>query len=79
MRESVRGQQEVGVTVWDQEQVCFLLLCVCCFNIYLAVPGLSCSMQNLQLQHVNSELWHVGSSSRTRDPTQAPCIGSEET
>ena len=36
--------------------------------VYLAVPGLSYSMWNLWLQH-------VGSSSLTRDRTQAPCIG----
>ena len=37
--------------------------------IYLAAPGLSCSIQDLQLQH-------VGSSSLTRDQTWALCIGS---
>ena len=39
--------------------------------IYLAEPGLSCSRQDLQWQH-------VGSSSLTRDQTQAPCTGSRE-
>ena len=34
-------------------------------------PGLICGMQDLQL-------WHVGSSSLTRDRTWAPCIGSIE-
>ena len=34
------------------------------FSIYLAV--------------LRSYLWHVGSSSLTRDLTQAPCIGSTE-
>ena len=37
--------------------------------IYPAVLGLSCCMQDLQLQH-------VGSSSLTRDQTWVPCIGS---
>ena len=46
--------------------------------IYLAVPGHSCSMQDLYLRHANSLLWHVGSSSLTRDQTQAPSIGSSE-
>ena len=41
-----QGSQEAGVTVWGQEQVCFLLLFFF-FNIYLAALGLSCSMQNL--------------------------------
>ena len=33
--------------------------------VYLVVPGLNCGM-------------HVGSSSLTRDQTQAPCTGSAE-
>jgi len=37
--------------------------------IYLAVPGLSCGMQDLP-----SLLHHVGSSSLTRTQTWAPCI-----
>ena len=32
----------------------------------------------LQLQHANSRLQHVRSSSPTRDRTQVPCIGSSE-
>ena len=40
------------------------------FLIYLTVPSLSGSKQDLQL--------HVGSSSLTRDRTWAPCIGSAE-
>ena len=65
-----------------------LLSLFVCFNIYLfilAVPGLSCGMQDLrcgvwasQLWHADSQLWHVGSSSLTRDRTWAPCIGSVE-
>ena len=39
--------------------------------IYLAALGLRCGMQDLQL-------WQVGSSSLTRDRTQAPCLGSRE-
>ena len=48
--------------------------------MHLAVLGLSCSMQDLQflLQQAGSQLWHVGSSSLSRDPTLAPCIGSVE-
>ena len=38
-----------------------------CVFIYLAALGLSCGMEDLQL-------WHVGSSSLTRDQTQAPYI-----
>ena len=39
-----------------------------CSFTYLTAPGLSCGIQTPQLQH-------VGSSSMTRDLTQAPCIG----
>ena len=39
--------------------------------IYLAVPGPSCGMQDLQLQH-------VGSSSLIRDGTHVLCIRSKE-
>ena len=35
----------------------------------LGIFSLHCGMQNLSL-------WHVGSSSPTRDQTQAPCIGA---
>ena len=49
-----------------------------CLFFFLAVPGLSCNMQDLQLWHANSQLWHVGSNSLTRDRTWAPCIGSAE-
>ena len=42
-------------------------------KIYLAAPGLSCSLQGLW-----SLLWHLGSSSLTRDQTQVPCTGSAE-
>ena len=41
--------------------------------IYLVFLGLSSSPQDLQ-----PSLWHVGSSSLTRDGTLAPCIGSLE-
>ena len=54
----------------------------------LTALGLLCGMQDLwsSLQHVrslvalhtNSELWHVGSSSLTRDWTWGPCAGSLE-
>ena len=46
--------------------------------IYLAVPGPSCGMWDLQLRHANSQLWHTGSSFPTRDRTRAPCTGSAE-
>ena len=48
--------------------------------IYLAAPGLSCGLQDLQLQHVGFffffflQLCHVGSISLTRDGTQAPAL-----
>lgn len=38
---------------------------------------LHCGMQDLQLQHVNSYLWHVGSNSLTRDRTQISCLGAQ--
>ena len=38
-----------------------------CIFIYVAASGLSCGMQDLYLQHANSQLQHVGSSSPTRD------------
>ena len=48
--------------------------------IYLALPGLICGQLcgifGFSLQHVNSQLHHEGSSSLTRDQTQAPCKGS---
>ena len=40
--------------------------CIC-----LAAPDLSCGMW-----HLHSLLQHVGSSSPTKNQTQAPCIGS---
>ena len=46
--------------------------------IYLAMLGLSCGMQILQLQHANSLLQHTASNSLTRDQTLAPYIGSTE-
>ena len=38
-----------------------------CIFIYVAASGLSCGMWDLYLQHASSQLWHVGSSSPTRD------------
>ena len=35
----------------------------------------SCSTWNIRLWHVNSWLWHAGSSSLTRDRTRAPALG----
>ena len=51
----------------------FLKIFIC-----LAALGLHCSTQDLQLGHTNSQLLPVGTSSLTRDQTQAPCIGSAE-
>ena len=45
--------------------------------IYLDVPGLNCGLK-VQLQHADSWLQHVGSSSLTRYRTHAPSIGSSE-
>ena len=71
-------ESDVGFFVW----LSFVLFW------FLGVPGLSCSTQDLQflLQHVGSlvmalrifYLLPVGSSSPTRDGTQAPCIRSAE-
>ena len=46
-----------------------------CFFI-LAALDLGCSMQNLQLQHENYQMWHVGSSFLTRDRTHVLCFGT---
>ena len=54
------------------------------FYFNLAAPCLSCggwdhdlcSMRDLQLQHTNSQLWHVGSISQTRDQTRSPALGA---
>ena len=47
--------------------------------IYLTRPSLSCSTQDPQAPlWQEPQLWHGGSSSLTRDGTQAPCIGSTE-
>ena len=48
--------------------------------IYLVAPGFSWGMRYLQssLQHVDSWLLYVGSSSLTKGWTQAPCFGSVE-
>ena len=64
------------------------------FLFILSVPGLSCCVQDLRcgMQDLlvaaggllSCSMWtlscgmHVGSSSLTRDQTQAPCIGSVE-
>ena len=60
----------------------FVWLCrdlVAAQGIFVATCRIfSCGMWDLQLQHVGSQLWHVGSSSLTRDETWAPCIGSVE-
>ena len=49
-----------------------ILFIVACGNFLAARGLLSCGMRTLSCG------MHAGSSSLTRDPTQAPCIGSEE-
>ena len=48
--------------------------------MYLAAPGLSGSMQDLQspLLHTGSLVAACGSQPVTKDWTQMPCIGSPE-
>ena len=41
-------------------------------NIYLAVPDLSCSTQDLP-----SSLWHLGSSFVTRDEPRSPALEAQ--
>ena len=48
------------------------------FFIYLFGCTGSCGTQDLHCNMWILYLWHVGSSSLTRDGTQAPCIGSTE-
>ena len=52
--------------LYCQSQWFFKIFSILVYFMYLAV----CDLQ--------SSLWHVGSSSLTRDPTQAPCFGSTE-
>ena len=49
------------------------------YLLFLAAPGLSCGTQDLRcgMRTISCGM-HVGSSSPTRDRTQAPCIGSVE-
>ena len=48
-----------------------LFICLCWVLVAaLGIFSLHCGMQILSL-------WHVGSSSPTRDQTQAPCIGAQ--
>ena len=46
--------------------------------ISLTTPGPRWGTQDLRCQVRDPQLRHVGSSSLTRDRTQAPCIGSSE-
>ena len=62
------GSQRVGHNWAIELNIWFVFKYL--FN-YLTVPGLSCGMWNLWLQH-------VGSGSLARDQTQALCIGSLE-
>ena len=50
-------------------QPCFFFFSI--YFYYLAAPGLTCSMQDLELQH-------LGSNSLSRDSPWAPCMGSTE-
>ena len=51
-----------------------MCVCVCvCVCVYMAVLDLSCARGEFFFK-----LWHMESSSLTRDQTQAPCIGSLE-
>ena len=49
--------------------VCLIFIWLC-QALVVACRRFSCGSQ--------TQLWHVGSSSPTRDRTQAPCIGSSE-
>ena len=57
----LRGMLGIQVSLYSSH----FLKCIYHIFIYLAVPGLC-------LWHI---LWHVGSSSLTRDRTQAPALG----
>ena len=46
--------------------------------LIVACGILSYGMWDFSLWHANSQLWHVGSSSLTRDGIRDPCIGSTE-
>ena len=61
----VLGVSENFLTLKEKKKIVRFLSFKTFIYFYLAVPGLSCGMQNLQLQH-------VGSSCQI----QAPCIGS---
>ena len=50
-----------------------LSIFVTCFLFFFSVPGLSFCTWDLR-----TYLWHVGSSSLTRDGNWAPCLGSAE-
>ena len=56
----------------DVRVITFLLLLFIYLFIYVAVPGLSCGMQGLLFFF---KLWHVESSSLTRDRIPVPCTG----
>ena len=56
---------KIGITSHSYLIGVFLFVCLKYLFVYLVVPGLNCGM-------------HVGSSSLTRDQTQAPCTGIAE-
>ena len=56
----------------------FYVLILQIFIYLLVMPYLSCGMRDVQLWNANSQLQHAGSSSLTRDQTQASCAGSVE-
>ena len=54
----------------------YLFIWLCQVSVAAHRIYFSCSMWSPQLWHTGCQLWHVGSSSLTRDGTRAPCIGS---
>ena len=74
----VFGVSLPDVSLGEQGAVNLFLKIFILLFIYLAAPGLSCSMWDLQFRHDNSSMWHLGSSFLPRDRTQVSCIGSLE-
>ena len=56
----------------------FIYLFGCAGSQLRHAGSFSCGMWDHYLQHANSQLQHVRSSSLTRNRTQTPCIGSTE-
>ena len=76
------GERDQSIMLWNWSCIQFLDNRKNFFKvfIYLAVRGLSCStwIFDLHCGVRDPLLWHSGSSSPTRDQTQAPCIGTTE-